>query len=56
MLCYTFCISKYLGRNYAAKIQAMATVAKAQAGSLTVEGKPLKGNEVTGIIMFTFSL
>ena len=53
---YTFCISKYLGRNYAAKIQAMATVAKAQAGSLTVEGKPLKGNEVTGIIMFTFSL
>jgi hypothetical protein len=53
---YTLGISKYLGRNYGVKVQAMATVTKAQAGSLTVKGDALKGNEVSGILMITYSL
>jgi hypothetical protein len=53
---YTACLSKYLGRNYAAKVQAMVTYAKPQAGSTTLTGQALKGNEITSMLMFTFAL
>ncbi len=53
---YSFCTSKYLGRNYGAKVQASVTWSKAAPGSLTVLGAPLKGNEISGALMFTISL
>jgi Phosphate-selective porin O and P len=53
---YSLCASRYLGRNYGAKLQASVTWNKANAGSLTVTGKPLAGNELSGTIMLTFSL
>ena len=53
---YSLCASRYLGRNYGAKVQASVSWNKANAGSLTVNGKPLTGNELTAALMFTFSL
>jgi len=53
---FTLCVSKYLGRNYGAKIQLSATYSKALPGSLTLAGSPLKGNEVTANIMLTIAL
>jgi hypothetical protein len=53
---YTFCVSRYLGRNYGVKVQAMTTVSKAKTGSLTVTGEALRGNEVLSTVMITFSL
>jgi hypothetical protein len=53
---YSLCASRYLGRNYGAKVQASVSWNKANAGSLTVNGKPLTGNELSAALMFTFSL
>jgi hypothetical protein len=53
---YTLCLSRYLGPHYGAKVQASITYAKAQPGSLTVIGQPIKGNEITTALMFTFAL
>jgi len=53
---YTLCLSKYLGRNYGAKIQAQLTYAKAKTGTETVLGTPMVGNEISGILMVTIAL
>jgi hypothetical protein len=54
---YTLCISKYLGRNYGAKIQFSATYSQALGNSLKVSGKPFNvGNELTGNVMLTIAL
>ncbi len=53
---YSLCASRYLGRNYGAKIQASISWNKANAGSVTITGKPLTGNELSAALMFTFSL
>lgn len=53
---YSFCASKYLGRNYGAKVQASLTYNKAKAGTTTVLGTPLVGNEISGSLMITISL
>jgi hypothetical protein len=53
---YSLCASRYLNRNYGAKIQASVTWNKANAGSVTITGKPLTGNELSAALMFTFSL
>jgi hypothetical protein len=53
---YSLCASRYLGRNYGAKVQASVSWNKANAGSVTITGKPLTGNELSAALMFTFSL
>ena len=53
---YSLCASRYLGRNYGAKVQASVSWNKANAGSVTITGKPLTGNELSAAVMFTFSL
>ncbi len=53
---YSLCASRYVGRNYGAKVQASVSWNKANAGSLTVTGKPLTGNELSAALMFTLSL
>lgn len=53
---YMLCLSKYLGRHYGAKIQASLAYNKAEAGTATVVGTPLVGNEFTGLIMLTLAL
>lgn len=53
---YSLCASRYLSRNYGAKVQASVTWNKANAGSVTITGKPLTGNELSAALMFTFSL
>lgn len=53
---YTLCVSKYLSRNYGAKIQASVSYNIAEAGTNTVVGIPLIGNEFTGLLMITLAL
>lgn len=53
---YTLCLTKYLGRNYGAKIQASVSYNKAETGTSTVIGTPLVGNEFTGLLMLTLAL
>lgn len=53
---YSLCVSKFMGRNYGAKVQASLTYNKAAPGTLTVLGTPLKGNEISAALMFTISL
>ena len=53
---YSLCASRYLGRNYGAKVQASVSWNKANAGSVTITGKPLTGNELSAALMFTLSL
>lgn len=53
---YTLCLSQYLGRHYGAKIQASISYNKAEAGTNTVSGRPLVGNEFTGLLMITLAL
>jgi hypothetical protein len=53
---YTLCLSKYLGRNFGAKLQAAVTYVKAAEGSFTLLGAPLIGNELQGSLMLTLAL
>jgi len=53
---YSLCAAKYFGRNYGAKIQASVTYNKAETGTITLTGTPVKGNEISGSIMLTISL
>jgi len=53
---YTLCVSKYLGRNYGAKLQASMSYVKVADGSFTLLGDALTGNEVQGSIMLTLAL
>jgi hypothetical protein len=53
---YTLGLSRFLQRNYGSRIQASFTYARAAAGSLTLEGKPLSGNDLSGTLMLVFSL
>ena len=53
---YSLCLGKYLGRHYGAKVQAMVTYARPKAGSETITGQALTGNEITSMLMFTFAL
>ncbi|MGS2739536.1 porin [Sinomicrobium sp. M5D2P17] len=50
---YTLGISKYLGRNYGAKIQASFTYVDAAEGSNNNEGNPIAGNEWIGRLVLT---
>lgn len=53
---YTLCFSKFLARNYGAKIQTAFSYAEAEDGSVTVGGTAQKRNEFSGIIMLTLAL
>lgn len=53
---YTLSVSKYLARNYAAKVQGSLTYIKAEEGTLTPLGTPILGKEFSAILMFTFVL
>jgi hypothetical protein len=53
---YSLCAAKYFGRNYGAKIQASVTYNKAETGTITLLGTPIKGNEISGSAMLTISL
>ena len=50
---YTFGLSKYLDRNYGAKIQASFTYVDAAAGSNDINGNPIDGNEWIGRLIFS---
>ena len=52
---YTLGVSKYLGRNYGAKIQADLTYVKNNGGINNNAGLPVTGNEVIGRTMVTFT-
>jgi hypothetical protein len=52
---YTLGASKYLGRNYGAKIQADLTYVKNNGGINNNAGLPVTGNEVIGRTMVTFT-
>lgn len=53
---YTLSVSKYLARNYAAKVQGSLTYIKAEDGTLTPLGAAILGKEFSAILMFTFAL
>ncbi|VXB05691.1 Phosphate-selective porin O and P [Flavobacterium sp. 9AF] len=53
---YTIGLSKYLSRNYGAKIQASFTYVDGSEGINDTEGNPIDSNEIIGRIMLTFSL
>lgn len=53
---YSLCVSKYLGRNYGAKIQANVNYLNALPGTNTLLGGPLTGNELTMGLMLTLAL
>ena len=52
---YTLGITKYLARNYAAKIQLDCTYINAKSGSLDVNKKPILGNEFITRVITTIS-
>lgn len=52
---YTVGLTKYLSRNYGAKIQLDCTYINAKAGSIGVNGDPVKGNEILTRLMTTIS-
>lgn len=52
---YTLGFTKYLARNYGAKIQLDCTYINAKAGSIGVNGDPIKGNEFLTRLMTTIS-
>lgn len=52
---YTIGVTKYLARNYGAKIQFDCTYIKAKSGSLDLNGNPIKGNEFLTRIITTIS-
>jgi hypothetical protein len=52
---YTLGVSKYLGRNYGAKIQADLTYVKNNGGINNNAGLPVSGNELLGRTMVTFT-
>ena len=52
---YTLGITKYLARNYGAKIQLDCTYINAKAGSLDVNKKPIAGNEFITRLITTIS-
>ncbi len=52
---YTLGVSKYLGRNYGAKIQADLTYVKNNGGINNNAGLPVTGNEIIGRTMVTFT-
>ena len=51
---YDIAISKYLLRNYAAKIQFTAGLARTHADCRTPDGNVFSGNEWTANILFQF--
>jgi hypothetical protein len=53
---FSLCASKYISRNYGAKIQASVTYNRAKTGSLSPRDELLKGEEFSGAIMLTLSL
>lgn len=52
---YTLGITKYLARNYGAKIQLDCTYINAKPGSNGVSGTPIKGDEILTRLMTTIS-
>lgn len=52
---YTLGVSKFLGRNYGAKIQADVTYVKNNGGINNNAGLPVQGNELVSRVMATFS-
>lgn len=52
---YTVGISKYLDRNYGAKIQFDLTYINVKDGSLDINGNALNGNEMLGRLIMTIS-
>ena len=52
---YTLGITKYLARNYGAKIQLDCTYINAKSGSLDVNKKPIAGNEFITRVITTIS-
>lgn len=52
---YTLGVSKYLSRNYGAKIQADLTYVKNNGGINNNAGLPVSGNELLGRTMVTFT-
>lgn len=52
---YTLGITKYLARNYGAKIQLDCTYINAKPGSNGVNGTPIKGDEILTRLMTTIS-
>jgi hypothetical protein len=52
---YTLGITKYLARNYGAKIQVDCTYINSKAGSVGVNGLPITGNELLTRIITTIS-
>ena len=52
---YSFGISKYLSRNYGAKIQASWTYVDGTDGINDINGDPISGNETITRLMLTFA-
>lgn len=52
---YTLGVSKYLDRNYGAKLQLAVTYINARGGSNDIFGNPINGNELIGRMMMTIS-
>jgi hypothetical protein len=52
---YTLGITKYLARNYGAKIQLDCTYINAKPGSNGIQGNPIKGDEIITRLMTTIS-
>ncbi len=50
---YTFGVSKYLDKNYGAKIQASITYIDVNEGSNNINGEPIDGNEWLARLIFT---
>jgi hypothetical protein len=50
---YTFGVSKYLDKNYGAKIQASITYIDLDEGSNNINGEPIDGNEWLARLIFT---
>ncbi len=50
---YTFGLSKYLDRNYGAKVQASFTYIDADPGSNDINSEPINGNEWLARLIFT---
>lgn len=50
---YTLGVSKYLSRNYGAKVQASFTYVDADEGSNNVNSEPIDGNEWIARVIFT---
>ena len=52
---YSLGITKYLARNYGAKIQLDCTYINAKSGSLDINKKPIAGNEFITRLITTIS-